>query len=1320
MAVQHSHGELWFRTSSNRQNRNDLRDENHNYKDGVAHMASITIPGSGTSSLVVDGYQKATVSSSVPDTQNAPVRIGAGGGSSANRFFHGDIGEIIIYNRALTAQERQDVQIYLGKKWLGMYADNYFCITAEANEGGTIVPSGDIEVPEGGSSTFTITANEPFYEIEDVKVDGNSVGVVSKYTFENINDDHTIEAFFRALDPELTITATAGDNGSISDENGTTSETEFVVEKYAGQSHTFYFSPTGNYGVSDVIVNDDSKGPMSSYTISNIQENTTIHVDFAKTDPIIHLDASEISVNNGDAIATWHDLSDYGNHANQGDNSSRQPILIEDGLNGRQVVRFDGQDDFMQITNTTNLDTEQLTMFAVYRNTPKESYPNNAIGVITSKSRGHSNRSWWLVLNYNFTAGGTEAGIDPGALWFRTSSGGSLGNNLYHNGVDQQYINGDAYMVSVVVPPTAPGAQSVMYIDGEPVDPTTEASPIDHAETQVFRIGAGTTSGGSTERFFGGDLAELIIYNRALSEEEREAIELSLNAKWFGPQTPEITTWPTATDITYGEALSESVLDGGEASVDGTFGFKDAEYVPIEAGTKTVEVVFTPEDQESWKSVEGIINITINKKNLTIKAGDKTKIFDGTAFSDFSVTYDGFITDEDEAVLSGTLTFGGDAADATNAGTYTITPAGLTSNNYEITFEDGELTIEKADADITIDGYSGVYDGNAYGATLASALGVNDEDLTEHVIIGEVTYTDVPGGEVNWSFEHTNYESQSGTAAIIIEKAEQIIAWAQPQSIIYGTPLSDTQLNATVTAPGEVHGQVTYNPASGEELPVGTHTLEVSVAETENLFSATATVELVVDKAELTVLANDITRQYSDPNPELTYEIIGFVFGETLESTDVSGAPNLSTEDDLLSAPGEYPIVVEKGTLEASNYRFELVNGTLTITPEDAVITYIGDRMMAVNSNGEATFELRAIIEDMDDGYPGDIINATVDFIIYENGEEVERHELNIEDNDLVTSQKAIVSAMFTASLNEEESRTFEIQIEAGGYYQGELADPVVIVLYNPSGDHVTGGGYIMAGDPNNVAVVEATPGSKTNFGFNIKYHPKKNELQGNMNMIIRGESNPPMQFNSNEPIALGVNTYDPENKTAQFSFRGNLMQANNILYENLVLHVTLTDRGNPGHNDDIGFTLWNGNQLIYSSNWNGSYTNRINLSGGNLVIHNGGFDAEDVEIKIDSRPGENMNNNISEASEEVRVSVFPNPFRQLVNIRFTPESDKRAILELYDINGALVKTLLNKQVKANQSYQVEYMPGESQAQVLLYRLTLGNKVIQGKIIRQN
>ncbi len=70
-----------------------------------------------------------------------------------------------------------------------------YTIKATAGAGGSISPSGNVSVREGGDQTFTITPDKG-YAVANVKIDGKSIGAVKSYTFENVSSPHTIEAIF--------------------------------------------------------------------------------------------------------------------------------------------------------------------------------------------------------------------------------------------------------------------------------------------------------------------------------------------------------------------------------------------------------------------------------------------------------------------------------------------------------------------------------------------------------------------------------------------------------------------------------------------------------------------------------------------------------------------------------------------------------------------------------------------------------------------------------------------------------------------------------------------------------------------------------------------------------------------------------------------------------------------------------------------------------------------------------------------------------------------------------------------------------------------
>jgi len=94
------------------------------------------------------------------------------------------------------------------------FAANEYKIIATAGNGGNISPSGSVIVNHGENKTFTITPNEG-YSIEDLIVDGQSVGPDNSYTFNNVTAEHTIHAIFSSA-PSTTYTVTI----NVSDDQG--------------------------------------------------------------------------------------------------------------------------------------------------------------------------------------------------------------------------------------------------------------------------------------------------------------------------------------------------------------------------------------------------------------------------------------------------------------------------------------------------------------------------------------------------------------------------------------------------------------------------------------------------------------------------------------------------------------------------------------------------------------------------------------------------------------------------------------------------------------------------------------------------------------------------------------------------------------------------------------------------------------------------------------------------------------------------------------------------------------------------------------------
>lgn len=86
-------------------------------------------------------------------------------------------------------------------------------INATAGIGGSISPSGVLEVIGGMSYTFSI-APDPGYKILAVLVDGVNLGSIKNYTFSSISTNHTINASF-ALASKIYITPAQIDFGNV-------------------------------------------------------------------------------------------------------------------------------------------------------------------------------------------------------------------------------------------------------------------------------------------------------------------------------------------------------------------------------------------------------------------------------------------------------------------------------------------------------------------------------------------------------------------------------------------------------------------------------------------------------------------------------------------------------------------------------------------------------------------------------------------------------------------------------------------------------------------------------------------------------------------------------------------------------------------------------------------------------------------------------------------------------------------------------------------------------------------------------------------------
>ena len=302
--------------------------------------------------------------------------------------------------------------------------------------------------------------------------------------------------------------------------------------------------------------------------------------------------------------------------------------------------------------------------------------------------------------------------------------------------------------------------------------------------------------------------------------------------------TPTISAVPTASGITYGQTLASSTLSGGTVSTVGTFTFTTPSTAP-NAGTAAQGVAFTPTSTANYNAVTTTVNVTVAKATPTVTWSTPSAITFGTALSATQLNATGSV--------AGTIVYSPASGTTPSAGTQTLTATFTPTDtaNYDTATRTVSLVVGKATPTLTWATPSAITYGTAVSATQLNASG----SVTGSIVYSPASGTTPSAGTQTLTAtftptDTTNYNTATGTVSLTVNKATPTITWATPSTIIYGTALSATQLNATASAAGTI----TYSPASGSVPSVGTQTLSASFTPTDsaNYNSASASVSLNV------------------------------------------------------------------------------------------------------------------------------------------------------------------------------------------------------------------------------------------------------------------------------------------------------------------------------------------------------------------------------------------------------------------------------------------------------------------------------------------
>ena len=237
-------------------------------------------------------------------------------------------------------------------------------------------------------------------------------------------------------------------------------------------------------------------------------------------------------------------------------------------------------------------------------------------------------------------------------------------------------------------------------------------------------------------------------------------------------------------------------------------------------------------------------------------------------------------------------------------------------------------------------------DGSNYGSPVGLSGGhatIQDSSLSA----GGHTITASYGGDTDF------LASMSTSIPQAVSQAVPTISWSAPTAITYGTARGATQLDATANVPGTF----SYSPASGTVLHAGTTQLSVSFTPTDatDYTTASASVNLTVGAAPLTVTADNQGMTYGASLPTLTASYGGFVNGDS--AAGLTTQPTLSTAATAASPVGTYPITA--GGAADPDYSIGYVGGTLTVDPANVTVSNLVAESKTYDGTTAATLDFR-------------------------------------------------------------------------------------------------------------------------------------------------------------------------------------------------------------------------------------------------------------------------------------------------------------------------------------------------------------------------
>ena len=414
------------------------------------------------------------------------------------------------------------------------------------------------------------------------------------------------------------------------------------------------------------------------------------------------------------------------------------------------------------------------------------------------------------------------------------------------------------------------------------------------------------------------------------------------------------------TDTTFtNDKGAQFTVEGLSATVSGT----DAgEYANEVSGTPVVKDAADNDVTKQFKvkTVNG--KLVIDKRAVTIKPKDATKVYDGEPLkaTEWEVVSGSFVDGQSIAdpQYDGSQTVPGssessitgwDYAEGTNAANYNITAAkGSLTVTDRADGEKYEITVTANSAEFSYDGNEHAVegfetlefpvDGNKYTVSgLSASVSGTDAGTYPNNVTGTAKVTDAAGNDVTSQFSVT---TESGS--LVINKAKATIAPKDATKAYDGTDLKASEF----VTEGFVKDQgVKSATFTGSQLNVGTSKSGIdgyvladgTNANNYDITKGTGNLEVtpVSDEVTVTVTGNAATLKYDGTEQSVTgYTVVcsnGLYTANDFVFTGAAVAKGTNV--------GTYKMGLDKGqfsntSANFSNVTFVVVDGQLTITPK--------------------------------------------------------------------------------------------------------------------------------------------------------------------------------------------------------------------------------------------------------------------------------------------------------------------------------------------------------------------------------------------------